>query len=577
MNPIYSRQICLAVVALLALQQPILAFTLREISDAQFAPVAVTDDNVGFSEDVIVGNLLLNDFIPLSSSSLFVDTTAASFGPVNGTVTILQNGFYSYQPDSGFSGEDSFTYRVCEIGDPTNCSLGVIYIDVIGIPGLGVNHAPRASGDAFILMENSTFSNNLILNDSDPDNDVFFVSVTPVVPPQNGLVSMMLDGSFSYVPLPDFVGNDEFIYEICDGVGGCDQARVGLSVLEDTGTVPTSNPFCGDDEFAGRIGESLNGNLLLNDYFLNSGPLYVQFLLNETPENGSINVASSGDFIYTPNPGFSGKDRLVYLACDTPSGGNCSSGEVNLIIYPPVCLDLDISLWMEGPFDTQLGSMVSALNEPLGLLPGQTPLSPFGVATLAGQPYNQSPWNYEGTFLESNFSGPYPPDVIDWVLISVREGVAKTTQIGIAAGLVRSDGSVTLVEPCMKVPAVEGPLNIVVEHRNHMGIMTDVPKGILNFQSISHDFRWEQSYRENQAFGQKQVLPGVFAMYTGDCWQDDFPSYDINGQDAIIWTIQNGIFNQYLLSDFNLDGDVNGLDATLWSANSGIYSSVPKN
>ena len=66
-------------------------------------------------------------------------------------------------------------------------------------------------------------------------------------------------------------------------------------------------------------------------------------------------------------------------------------------------------------------------------------------------------------------------------------------------------------------------------------------------------------------------------MYAGDNDQlSDFPSYDITGLDKILWTSENGNFDQYLPSDFDMNGDVNGADKILWSINNGTSSRVPK-
>ncbi len=35
-------------------------------------------------------------------------------GPANGTVTLLADGLFTYKPNTGFSGTDTFTYRVLD-------------------------------------------------------------------------------------------------------------------------------------------------------------------------------------------------------------------------------------------------------------------------------------------------------------------------------------------------------------------------------------------------------------------------------------------------------------------------------
>ena len=77
--------------------------------------------------------------------------------------------------------------------------------------------------------------------------------------------------------------------------------------------------------------------------------------------------------------------------------------------------------------------------------------------------------------------------------------------------------------------------------------------------------------------GQKELSSGVWAMVAGDGDQlTDITGYDVNVSDIIQWSIENGSFNTYSPSDFNMDGDVSAMDKILWSTNNGYFSSVKK-
>ena len=166
--------------------------------------------------------------------------------------------------------------------------------------------------------------------------------------------------------------------------------------------------------------------------------------------------------------------------------------------------------------------------------------------------------------------------MIDWVLVSLRTGTTPDTEFRQAAGLVHTDGTVTFIEPCILTEDDPTAIYILVEHRNHMGIMTPNPIVVAN-KSLTWDFTAQQSYVGIAGFGSKEIMPNIYAMYAGDNAQgSDSPSYDINGLDKILWTSENGNFDQYLPSDFNMNGDVNGADKILWSINNGTSSRVPK-
>jgi len=167
--------------------------------------------------------------------------------------------------------------------------------------------------------------------------------------------------------------------------------------------------------------------------------------------------------------------------------------------------------------------------------------------------------------------------MVDWVLLSFRTDTEKSTEVAQTAGIINQDGSITLVDRC-GLEATDGidSLYIVLEHRNHMGAMSPEKIEIVG-GTLTYDFRTSDSFRDITSFGQKQLPTGEWAMYSGDANQiADVTSYDINGQDKSLWVDDNGIFDNYLNTDFNLDGDVNGGDKTLWFDNNGISSRVPK-
>jgi large repetitive protein len=55
--------------------------------------------------------LLANDSDPDTFDDLF---TAKASDPANGTVTVGDKGSFTYTPNSGFVGQDSFTYRLTD-------------------------------------------------------------------------------------------------------------------------------------------------------------------------------------------------------------------------------------------------------------------------------------------------------------------------------------------------------------------------------------------------------------------------------------------------------------------------------
>lgn len=216
--------------------------------------------------------------------------------------------------------------------------------------------------------------------------------------------------------------------------------------------------------------------------------------------------------------------------------------------------ELDIQVLLEGAYDGS--TMTTELNSK-ELLPKT-------------QPFNRMPWNYAGTEQVNSFS----PDIVDWVLVSLRTSVDRTTEVARFAALLLKDGQIVDVGGCAPSISVNTttPLHVAIYHPSHLNVVSPIPIPFTNNQ-LSYDFRAENSYLAGS--GQKEYAAGVWTMFAGNGDQNTIlKSKDINSEDNVGWVVNNGLFNIYTEWDYNLDGDVNGLDKILWSYNNGVFTSV---
>jgi len=268
-------------------------------------------------------------------------------------------------------------------------------------------------------------------------------------------------------------------------------------------------------------------------------------------------------------------------SCDNSTDGNVCSDN-NLYTVNDVflncecvgCYQIDLKVQLEGAYDPTNQLMNNGLYQ-ISLLPGQVDTLVAGTPTPAGQPYNIAPWFYDGAEGKDWTSVDYTPDAIDWVLVSFRTGIEKSTEVSQTAGVLYKDGSISFPDRCVLNGTHPTSLYIVIEHRNHIGVMSPQPVNINN-GVLRYDFSLIDSYRDETSFGQKQLAGGTWAMFAGDTNQSDLPSYDINSSDKSIWFNDNGVFKNYLPADMNLDGDVNGQDKALWENNNGVSSRVQR-
>lgn len=262
-------------------------------------------------------------------------------------------------------------------------------------------------------------------------------------------------------------------------------------------------------------------------------------------------------------------------------------------------LSIDAYVYLEGATLLSSGTpshtlpMHTSLND-ARVLPGQffeTP--PAGnVYSAPEQPYQSAPWNYcgnEGSLYDSGGNlatadAGYPATVVDWVLLSLRADVNNPENpICQTAALLHEDGRIEVIggfNYCEVDPSQS--YYLVVEHRNHLLIMSPQPLSIVN-GVISYDFRSNQSYLNDpygggSYVGQKEFSPGLFCMYAGNGDQTERNSSDtdINASDFLHWLNSGSILRTYQASDFNMDGELSTFDREVLFINVPKVTSVPR-
>ncbi|MFI5220764.1 MAG: Ig-like domain-containing protein, partial [Bacteroidia bacterium] len=190
-------------------------------------PPVVFDSTFNIRNDLsFSGNLNYQVTDPdnnIDSSSFGLISTTGS-----GQLTLLTNGSFTYIPSKDFTGQVSFLFKVCDLGNPVHCGMGFVFINVCN--GNFANKPPVANNDSFETQENTEITFDVRANDIDSDGVLGF-PLTSSLPAFGNLV-MFTDGSYTYSPLKDFIGKDQFTYIICDnGVPSkCDSAMVKIVV-----------------------------------------------------------------------------------------------------------------------------------------------------------------------------------------------------------------------------------------------------------------------------------------------------------------------------------------------------------
>ncbi|HRO08156.1 MAG TPA: hypothetical protein PK047_04765, partial [Saprospiraceae bacterium] len=541
--------------------------------------ITAIEDNYGPYNSMdggTTGSVLNNDYLngnPVNPS----DVTLTPGTPSDPALSMNPNGTINVAPGTP-AGTYTYPYTICEIINPTNCDDAVATITVISpdITAIEDNYGPYNSMDGGTTgsVLNNDYLNGNPVNPSD-------VTLTPGTPSDPAL-SMNPNGTINVAPGTP-AGTYTYPYTICEIINptNCDDAVATITVISPDITAIEDNygPYNSMD--GGTTGSVLN-----NDY-LNGNPVNPSdvTLTPGTPSDPALSMNPNGTINVAPGTP-AGTYTYPYTICEIINPTNCDDAVATVIItgVTTVCVVPNLQVLLEGPFkDKGDGQTMTTKLNNLGYLPGQKPVPFFGIPTPVGQPYGIAPWNYagnEGINYDKSLQGPkagYAADITDWVLVSLRETTSPSSTVCQKAALLHSDGTVEMISgfDCCEID-LNKQYYVVVEHRNHLIVMSHVKLPISN-NSITYDFTSHQSYRGLLGNGQK-IIDGKFVMFAGNGDQIETVSSvkDVNIKDKDLWLLHNGENSQYNINDFELNGDVNVQDKNMWLDNNSIFTDVPR-
>ncbi|MCM4155135.1 Ig-like domain-containing protein [Gramella sp. AN32] len=186
-------------------------------------PVA-TNDTYETQEDKAfsINNYLSNDELRDNAAVSEINTEGAS-----GTITLENDGSISYVPATGFDGQDSFTYTICDDDETPNCSTASITINVID------TGSPVAEDDSVVIAKGSgAISLNNLLNNDAVIDDAKITSIDDTS--ASGKLTLNEDGSVTYEASAGFTGIDTFTYSLCDddATATCVTGTVTINIVE---------------------------------------------------------------------------------------------------------------------------------------------------------------------------------------------------------------------------------------------------------------------------------------------------------------------------------------------------------
>ncbi len=287
--------------------------------------------------------------------------------PPIGTLSLSNNGAFSYVPPANFVGQTQFVY---EIMDPQGLHDQATVL-------ITVNDRLAPQPDTYVMNEGEVLfvdAPGLLANDSYIPQGTLRIVVTQA--PTFGTVQTANDGSFVYRPDdPERSGVVSFRYALQDNSITSSPAEVRITINGVNDPPHVVNERYLSDENAELIVPA--PGVLEDAEDIDSASFTAS--LHAPPLHGVVTLRADGSFNYVPEVNFRGADTFQYRATDTQGATAVAMVTID-VTQPPTAtndvylVDVDTPLIIDDPLEGLLINDHDAPErDPLTVLPGQDP------------------------------------------------------------------------------------------------------------------------------------------------------------------------------------------------------------
>ena len=200
------------------------------------------------------------------------------------------------------------------------------------------NQVPELRDDAASTNYRTPVTFNVLVNDVDPDEGPEPLKVIAVESPAQGSLTWLPDGTVTYTPAGEWMGEVVLDYTATDG-GAEETAKLRITV-NDAGL----EPVAGNDVFVTTWDKPITLQPLSNDVVPDMGAISITAI--GAPTRGSAMIASDRQSIrYIPVSGLTGSFSFPYTISDTKK---TSSASITVIVREP---EQNRSDWDAKPFN----------------------------------------------------------------------------------------------------------------------------------------------------------------------------------------------------------------------------------
>ncbi len=294
-----------------------------------------------------------------------------------GSITLSSTGSYIFTPSAGFTGTvNDITYTISDGNGGTDTAI------------LSINVLPKntnstfANDDANSAPKGTTMTGSVLTNDTDPEGNTQEVSSanagatsitigTSTSIPSVGSLTLSTDGSYTFIPLANFVGTVAIIYSKCDNGSPsvCDEATLYLTSLP-------KGVIADNDIQQTPMNISVSGQLMTNDEGVtsissasiggNNIPIAtptivagVNDLGNAVTNAGSLTMNTDGTYSFTPTTGFTGTiNPITYIGAG--ANGSTDNAILSIEVLPTVKITNNIPVAQNDVSSTKAGVAISS-------------------------------------------------------------------------------------------------------------------------------------------------------------------------------------------------------------------------
>ncbi|OUD44989.1 tandem-95 repeat protein [Vibrio parahaemolyticus] len=266
------------------------SLVVNRVNDAPTVENAIADQVL--SEDFDAYTIDLNEVFKDSDSSLEFSVSG------NNSIQIsIVNGVATITPTADWNGKETITFTAKDpSGESVNQTVDFTVAPVVDI-----------EADSADVVEDTPTIINVLGNDTFESTDKV-VSLDAENGPKNGTVIVNNDGTVTYTPDDNYVGEDTFTYIVTSG-GVSESTTVSVDV-----TPENDAPVAKDDIATTQEDTVVTIDVLPNDTDVDGDKLSVESA-SVPKEQGTVEVVN-GKLVFTPAENFNGDAEITYTVTD---------------------------------------------------------------------------------------------------------------------------------------------------------------------------------------------------------------------------------------------------------------------